>query len=399
MSRQVTTIASTLSVSGEGVTLEADGRVFRFDAAGRLTRVFDGQRVSYRGLDNTVVEKWWADVSDAGESVRIRRSRQVDPAERDRLLETAYETARESLRPALDQRAGYEPAERESVRRVLRQSPEALAEGGDVATSVYDPVGVLPPDQYKTVVVQTALGCPYDCSFCTLYGETDLDVRRPVDVERHVAAVKSFFGRGLRSRTGIFLGDADPLAAPFETLRESLDVIASELPSRYAEGIHSFLTARTAARTDPDTFERLADRGLERVYVGVESGSDEVLDLLRKPQTRAEVTQGIERVSAAGIGVGVILLAGVGGRALADTHVETTADLVGSLPLAPADIVYVSPLAVGDTDDYQERMRDRSLSSLSEAAIARQSARLRARLDDVTPARVSRYQVSDFVYF
>jgi hypothetical protein len=82
----------------------------------------------------------------------------------------------------------------------------------------------------------------------------------------------------------------------------------------------------------------LADRGLERVYVGVESGSEEVPNLLRKPQTQAKVMQGVERVTAAGVGVGIILLAGVGGRTLADTHVEATADLVGSLPLASPGI-------------------------------------------------------------
>jgi len=52
-------------------------------------------------------------------------------------------------------------------------------------------------------------------------------------------------GREVVFRPRVALGDADPLAAPFETLRENLDVIASALPRRYAEGIHSFLTART----------------------------------------------------------------------------------------------------------------------------------------------------------
>lgn len=165
MSKQVTTIASTSSVSGEGVTIEADGRVFRFDTAGRLTRVFDGEHVYYRGLDNTIVEKWWADVGAAGESVHVRRSRQVDSAERERLLETAYETARESLRPALDHGADYDPAERESVRRVLRQSPETLAEDGDVRRRSTTPSASCRPTSTRRSSSRRRWGAPTTVRF------------------------------------------------------------------------------------------------------------------------------------------------------------------------------------------------------------------------------------------
>lgn len=264
--------------------------------------------------------------------------------------------------------------------------------------SLYEPIGVLPPDQYRTVVVQTATGCPYDCSFCTLYG-TELDVRSVEEVETHLAELKSFFGRGLRSRRTVFLGDADPLAAPYETLRGTLQTIASELPTLHEGGVNAFLTARTAARLSPEKVEMLAAEGLDRVYIGVESGAESVLDVLRKPQTTEEVLEGVRRLKTAGIAVGVIVLAGVGGQELVTAHLEETSELISSLSLDANDIVYVSPLAEAETDDYSEQLRDRSLSELSETEIAAQTERLRSRLADQTPARVSRYHVADFVYF
>lgn len=391
--------APSVSVSAEGMTLGQSGLVLRFDAAGRVTTLYDGNHIFHRGIDNSILEKWWSNAQTNGTHVRMRQSRRVSTSRRNELLDTAYGTASRCLPPVLDEReSDLRPTERESIRRVLQQSPDALKAERRAVRSIYEPVGVLPPDQYKAVVLQSVMGCPYDCSFCTLYRDTDVTVRSVDEFEDHTAAVNSFFGRGVNSHRTVFLGDADPLAAPQDDLIRMLNVIARTFPSQHATGVGAFLTARTAAHTPQCKLDMLAKHGIERVYIGIESGSEDILTLLRKPQTPDEVVTGIERVKAAGIGVGVIVLAGVGGYELADVHLARTRTLIRDIPLDARDIVYVSPLAEAETADYRERLQERSLSRMDDVEIAAQAKRLRSLLDHTTTARVSRYHVSEFVY-
>ena len=390
----------SLSVSSAGVTLEQRGIVFRFDAAGRLTRLYDGDHIYYRGLDNTLLEKWWTDTCTDRSSVRIRQSRHVETPRREYLLRTAYDTATYHLQPLLNERADdFQPAEQESIRRVFQHSPETLQREQQTVRSIYEPIGVLPPDQYKAIVLQSTIGCPYDCAFCTLYRDTELVVRSVADFKAHAIAVKSFFGRGLQSRRSVFLGSADPLAAPRKELIGMMDVIAREFPKQRANGVSAFLTVQTATRSSPRKLELLSANGLDRVYIGVESGAEEILELLRKPQTPDEAKTGIERVKAAGLDVGIIVLAGVGGREISDRHFTRTSEFLGTLPLDEEDIVYVSPLVVDETADYPERLRDRSLTPLSQLEITTQAKRLHSRLAEQLAARVSRYHISEFTYF
>lgn len=393
-------IPPSVSVSAKGMTLEQNGLVLRFDAAGRITTLYDGDHIFHRGIDNSILEKWWSDAQTNGTHVRMRQSRRVSTSRRNELLDTAYDIASDCLPSILDEReSDLRPAEWESIRRVLQQSPDALKAERQSVCSIYEPVGVLPPDQYKAIVLQAVTGCPYDCSFCTLYRDTDVNVRSVDEFEEHVAAVNSFFGRGVNSRRTVFLGDADPLAAPQDDLIRMLNVIARIFPSQHAAGVGTFLTARTAAHTPQHKLDMLAKHGIERVYIGVESGFEDILKLLRKPQTPDEVVTGIERVKAAGVDVGVIVLAGVGGHELADIHLARTRALIRTLPLDARDIVYVSPLAEAETADYRERLQERSLSRMDDGEIAAQAKRLRSLLDHTTAARVSRYNVSEFIYF
>ena len=412
-------MAGTVSASERGVTVEVDGTVVRFDAAGRLRRLFDGTDSVQRGADGTTYRKRWVSRTVDGESVRVRRAGEVDEPERTELFERAYDIAHAVLEggsshgnelspttdppdtdgsPALDEEIFTDPDARVSIQRVLSTTPADLDRHAAGFSAVYDRVSVLPPDGYSALVLQSVVGCPYDCSFCTLYRDREVSVRSPKAFAEHVRAVKSYFGRGIRSRRGVFLGDADPLAAPRETLVAHFETIEAELPERHAEGLSAFCTARTAARRSPDTLEALADRGLERVHVGVESGDRAVLDVLEKPQTPETVHEGVENLKRAGLDVGLIVLAGPGGERLADAHVAGTVDHVASLPLTDDDFVYVSPLAVDPDSRYRQRAREEELGSPSDAAIALEASRLRDRLDEGTPARVTTYHVAGFVY-
>lgn len=399
---------ANVSASNRGVTLEADGVVCRFDAAGRLTRLFDGDTVFQRGLNGTIVAKRWAESDPERESVRFRQTHRLAESTTDDLLEVAYRFAAVVLEttglpgPRFEAEGPAETVPEEpalaSVRRVLECSPTDLRRHADGFSSIYSPVSVLPPDGYGTVVLQPVLGCPYDCSFCTLYRDRDVTVRTPDAFESHTRAVRDYLGHGVHSRRGVFLGDADPLAAPHETVREYLRTIERELPGRHAEGVSAFCTARTAARHPRADLERLAERGLERVHVGVESGHERVLELLEKPQTPELVRNGVSNLKKAGLSVGAIVLAGAGGRRLAEEHATATIDLVASLDLDTRDVVYVSPLEVDPDSRYSCLAATHDLGAMTDVEVVLEAARLRDRVTRVTDARVAQYHVGEFVY-
>jgi len=384
------------SAGERGVAIEREGRVWRFDAAGRLNTVFDGDRVLRRGLDGTVVEKWWGEPRVG--RFRPRRSRVLDEDEARERVEAASETVREHLSNRGSNEGGLADEARESVRRVLETTPADLAGDAERFRSIYAPAGILPPDSYRAVVCQLTTGCPYDCSFCTLYAE-DGGARSPETFDEHVRAVASAFGRGLQSRQGVFLGEANPLAADAEVLVRALESIERHLPERHAEGVFAFGNAHTVARTPVATLESLADRGLERVYLGVESGDPDVLSLLRKPQTRDDVREAVDRLTAAGTGVGAMLMAGVGGETLAGDHVRRTVDLVTDLSLGADDVVYLSPLVDTLGTAYSADARERGIEPMCERAVLEQLGTLYDRLAETIDARVSTYQAADFVYF
>jgi molybdenum cofactor biosynthesis enzyme MoaA len=177
-----------------------------------------------------------------------------------------------------------------------------------------------------------------------------------------------------------------------------LKLVDQKFPVQSGNGIYAFLTAQTAANMSRKKLDCLADHYINRVYIGVESGCEAVLEVLRKPQTPSDVVEGVRQVKAAGIDVGVIVLAGVGGHELSNPHIERTIELVGSLPLDSNDIVYVSPLEEDDTANYREQLNKHSLSRMGFGKIAAQAQLLRSRLSKRVPARVTRYHVSEFVY-
>lgn len=111
--------APSVSVTVEGMALEQSGLVFRFDAAGRVTTLYDGDHIFRRGIDNSTLEKRWSDVQTNGTHVRMRQSRRVSTSRRNELLDTAYGTASRCLPLVLDEgESDLRPTERESCIRI-----------------------------------------------------------------------------------------------------------------------------------------------------------------------------------------------------------------------------------------------------------------------------------------
>jgi hypothetical protein len=343
---------------------EADGDVAHFDLEGRWQRAKVKGRTLLRGLDGVVLQRFggaggtdarWVDAAAAHEAV-------VALVERARL-------------------GAPSPLRTWTVERLLGEAERFL--------EAYRPVGLVPPDRYRSLIVQATHGCAFNgCLFCSLYKGQRHQVVPPEALRAHVRRVKALLGSGLVARRGIFLGEANALAMGQAALLQVFDVLHDELP-QLASDVSSFIDAFDEYRSAQE-LRALAGRGLKRVFVGVESGDEATLALLGKPATVAGVGRLVETLKAGGLSVGVIFLAGLGA-----THVEASTRLAASLPLDERDLLYVSPLVVDPGGPLARQLIQRGLLQ-PQATIDAEADVLRAKLRG--RAKVARYDVRRWVY-
>jgi hypothetical protein len=224
-------------------------------------------------------------------------------------------------------------------------------------------------------------------------------VKPLAEFRAHVEAVTRFFGQGLRLRRGIFLGDANALLLPAADLAPRLDHLASRLPD-HVQGLAAFIDVFTGHRRREAEFAALRTRGLRRVYLGLESGCDDLLAFLNKPQTAAQGVELVHSGKAAGLSVGVIVMAGIGGRAFWTRHVGATIGALERMRLGAGDLVYVSAFAAPSGGPYAEHARAAGVGSLTNDEVADQvdEILLGARRVVGTGARVAPYDIEEFLY-
>jgi len=143
---------------------------------------------------------------------------------------------------------------------------------------IWNPLGVLPPDQYLAMVIQVVEGCAWNqCAFCNLYATRPSRVRTLEEIRQHTDEVVAFFGEALAGRCSIFLGDANALQAPPSILIPAAEELAVRFPSlatRQPDGVggmYSFAEATRLTLWKVPDLRALARAGFRRVYLGVET--------------------------------------------------------------------------------------------------------------------------------
>jgi hypothetical protein len=265
---------------------------------------------------------------------------------------------------------------------------------------IYRPVSIVPPDQYRALVLQMTEGCSWNrCTFCSFYRDRRFRVKSSAELREHTQQIKALLGRGLGLRRSIFLGDANALIVPQPRMRELLHVIRDELPDE-AENLYAFLDIFGAEQKTPSEYAELRAYGLRRVYIGLESGDEAVFGLLNKPGSPQQCVATVGHMKAAGIQVGIILLAGAGGATLAQQHVARSIAALAAMGLDQGDLVYISPLIVPDDGEYARRARELSLAPLSAPELDAQLDELKAGARAATQGRprVALYHIEEWLY-
>ena len=393
----------TLSAKPNCLTLSLqagrDSTVYSWDNSGRLwTAMAAG--VSYRrGLDGKLVAKW----QKPGEE---RERRSVPGTEAAILLEDARQCAA-NLRADLADGGlrlptALSPADEAVLAAAAAFDPARYAADISAYRSVYQPVGILPPDQYMAVVLQAAEGCSFNtCTFCTFYKDRRFRIKTAPEFRAHAQAVKEFLGEGLSLRRTIFLGDANALVIPMPRLLPILEITREVFDVERLGGVYAFLDGFSAEKKSASDFAALAALGLRRVYIGLESGHDPLLRWLKKPGKAEDAVQAVRAMKKAGVAVGLIVLLGAGGQEYAATHVRDTIRILNQMDLDADDLLYFSELVAGEELEYTRDAYAQQLSPLSAMERIAQGEEIEAALafrPEGGVPHISRYDIREFVY-
>ncbi len=386
----ISTKPNCLTVS---IETPAGTDVTSWDHAGRLWTAFLGD-VSYRrGLDGKMLAKWrtpgnarqrrWLARADALAVEARARQMVLDLMAGDLTL---YSPLPPLAQLAFERAAQFDAA---------RSSADAAR-----CAEIYKPVGILPPDQYMAVVLQMTEGCSFNtCTFCDFYKGRPFRIKPPDEFLAHAQAVKAFLGDGLSLRRTIFLGDANALVIPMPRLLPLLDAVHAVYDVDALGGLYAFLDGFSGEKKTADDYLLLAARGVTRVYIGMESGSADLLAFLCKPGKPSDVLQAVIALKQAGIAVGLILLLGAGGERYAAQHVAETITLINAMPLDGEDIIYLSELVADDAMAYARLAADAHIQPLSHTAMLAQGEAMEAGfVFRRSMPIISRYDIREFIY-
>lgn len=393
----------TLSLKTNSLTLsresKTDTAVFSWDLTGRLWTAMMNSISYRRGLDGKVIAKWISPTQERGR-------RWLSTEESQQLIGYAQSFASNILVDIQQMKAIIDPPANADLFAALMAAasftwPQSLNDAA-LYGQVYKPVGILPPDQYMAVVLQAAEGCSFNtCTFCDFYKSRPFHIKTPHEFSNHALAVREYLGKGLSLRRTVFLGDANALVIPMKRLVPLLEITHSTFPVEKLGGIYAFLDGFSGEKKTVSDYQTLAQMQLKRVYMGVETGSDELLRSLKKPGCTADAVQTVAALKQAGISVGVIFLLGVGGRKFAAQHVLETIRVINAMHLDLDDILYFSELVEHEGMEYTRSAYAHDYVPLNAAERAAQQEEITAALrfsDASGIPHISRYDIREFVY-
>lgn len=190
----------------------------------------------------------------------------------------------------------------------------------------YSGTVIRPPSEADSYILQATFGCSHNrCTFCGTYSDKPFSMRPIEDVLEDIKLA----GQQLGETPRVFVADGNALVMPTERLVTILDALNDALPLLRRVGIYA--SASDILAKSDDDLAVLHQKKLEIIYLGLESGSDEVLRRVDKRATAAEMIEAVHKAKRAGIRVSVIALLGLGGIELSEQHAAETGRVVSEM--------------------------------------------------------------------
>lgn len=185
-----------------------------------------------------------------------------------------------------------------------------------------------PPSEAESLILPVTDGCSWNqCTFCEMYTapQKKFRAREEDEVLDSIRLTGQRYGDQVRR---VFLADGDALVLPTRRLLSILEAICTHLPA--VRRISAYCLARNLRKKSQAEINQLAAAGLKMVYLGAESGDDQVLAAVKKGETFASTREALDKLGTAGITRSVMILNGLGGKVWSRQHAENSARLANA---------------------------------------------------------------------
>ncbi len=275
---------------------------------------------------------------------------------------------------------------------------------------------IRPPSEAGSLLLRLTRNCPWNhCTFCGLYKGTKFTMR-PVEhvlqdidtvhqaveailnaqktsgritfstftgifkndeIDRQaVHAAQNFISHGMQS---IFLQDGNSLIMKPDDLVRILEHIRVAFPK--VERITSYARSQSITKISDEDLLRIANAGLNRIHIGMESGSDTVLKKVKKGVTKAEQILAGQKIKRAGMELSEYFMPGLGGSELSLENAQETAESINQIN---PDFIRLRSLALPDSTPLAQQHKAGEFERMGDVATAQELLFFLESLEGIT---------------
>ncbi len=264
---------------------------------------------------------------------------------------------------------------------------------------------IRPPSEARSLLVRVSRNCPWNrCTFCGIYKDARFSLRPVEHVLRDIDTVRFYVeaietadkaGGGLSQRQllslspsggkadlqafhaasnfvangmeSVFIQDGNSLVIKPDEIIRILLHLKEAFPQ--VQRVTSYARSHTVARISDENLSRMAGAGLNRIHIGMESGSDKVLKMVKKGVDKATQIVAGQKVKRAGIELSEYVMPGLGGKSLTRENAMETAVALNQIN---PDYIRLRTLALPAAAPLTEQFRDGAFDKMGEVDTARE---------------------------
>jgi len=263
---------------------------------------------------------------------------------------------------------------------------------------------IRPPSEASSLLIRLTRNCPWNrCAFCPVYKGTSFSVR-PLDhiikdtdlIKYQIDRIQDYCPNGIIDKEGanmlwrktppaqqnefhaalnwfangmtsVFLQDANSLIIKPHDLTKTLSHLRNQFPG--IQRVTSYARSHTISRIGQDDLYAIARSGLNRIHIGLESGSDAVLSLVKKGVDKLSHIKAGQKVKQAKMELSEYVMPGLGGQELSENHALETADAINQIN---PDFIRFRSLAIPSTIPLHDMVNQGQFVPCSDFQIARE---------------------------